>query len=83
MTTMRSTEPLTGIDAALARLFPFLNGTDPEPGEHGIDRHGRIHIWTPDHGWVPDLPWWGALPGMHHKAEAHWAAGPEAQAEAG
>ena len=33
MTTMRSAEPLTGIDAALARLLPFLNGTEPTPGE--------------------------------------------------
>jgi hypothetical protein len=79
VTTMRSTEPLTGIDAAVAHLLPFLNGTEPTPGEHGVDRHGRIHVWT-GQGWAPDLPWWGGLPGMHHRAELAWAAGAEAEA---
>lgn len=54
MTTMRSTEPLTGSDAVLAALLPFLNGTEPEPGEHGIDAQGRIHTWEPGRGWVPE-----------------------------
>lgn len=53
MTTMRSVEPLTGIDAVLARIFPFLNGTEPQPGEHGIDGNGRIYVWGPDGGWIP------------------------------
>jgi hypothetical protein len=74
MTTMRSVEPLTGIDKVLARWFPFLNGTEPEPGEHGIDRHMRIYVWTPGAGWTPDLPWWGAIPGMHSRAQAQWEA---------
>ena len=53
MTTMRSVEPLTGIDKALARLFPFLNGTEPEPGEHGVDAAGRIYVRGPAGGWIP------------------------------
>jgi hypothetical protein len=53
MTTMRSVEPLTSIDRVLARLFPFLNGTEPVPGEHGIDAHGRIYVWGPAGGWIP------------------------------
>jgi hypothetical protein len=51
MTCMRSVEPLTGIDAMLAQLFPFLNGTEPEPGEHGVDRHGNLYAWGPA-GWT-------------------------------
>ena len=74
MTTMRSTEPLTGLDALFATMFPFLNGTEPTVGEHGIDRHDRIHVWT-GAGWTPDLPWWGGLPGMSQKAEREWEAG--------
>lgn len=53
MIDMRSAEPLTGIDKVLARLFPFLNGTEPEPGEHGIDAAGRIYVWGPAGGWIP------------------------------
>jgi len=52
MTTMRSVEPLTGIDAALARIFPFLNGTEPQPGEVGRDRTGAQYSWQPGRGWV-------------------------------
>jgi len=80
MTTMRSVEPPSGLDAVLARLLPFLNGTDPQPGEHGIDRHGRIYVWAPDAGWAPDLPWWGNLPGLASRAEQHWQAQGEAEA---
>lgn len=80
MTTMRSVEPLTGIDAALARLLPFLGGTEPEPGEHGVNRHGRIYVWTARAGWAPDLPWWGTLPGMAGRAGQHWQAQGEAEA---
>jgi len=50
---MRSVEPLTGIDAVLAKVLPFLNGTEPEPGERGVDRNGRIYTWQPPGGWVP------------------------------
>jgi hypothetical protein len=78
MTTMRSIEPLTGSDAVLAQWSPFLGGTPPEPGEHGVDRHMRVYVWQPEGGWAPDLPWRGSLPGMHAKAEAH-SAGTEAQ----
>jgi hypothetical protein len=53
MTEMRSIEPLTGIDAILARLLPFLNGTEPRPGERGCDRNGLIYRWEPGRGWVP------------------------------
>jgi len=53
MTEMRSTEPFTGVDAFLVRLIPALAGAEPKPGEHGMDRHGRIHVWQPGHGWVP------------------------------
>lgn len=85
MTTMRSVEPLTGLDKWLAAIFPTLLGpTEPEPGEHGIDRNGRIWQWAagPEGGgWTPDLPWWGALPGLGAKAEAHWQA--QAEPEAG
>jgi hypothetical protein len=86
MTTMRSVEPLTGIDAVLAKLFPVLNGTQPEPGEHGTDRHNWIYVWVEGHGWAPDLPWYAGLPGMRAHAEAKWnepAARAEAEAEAG
>jgi hypothetical protein len=51
VTTMRSVEPLTGIDAIAARIFPFLNGTEPRPGEHGIDRRGRRYVRTPEGTW--------------------------------
>jgi hypothetical protein len=51
MTTMRSVEPLTGIDALAARIFPFLNGTEPVAGEHGIDRHGNVYVRTPEGTW--------------------------------
>jgi hypothetical protein len=82
MTTMRSVEPMTGLDALLARLLPFLNGAEPRPGERGVDQHMRVFVWTPaPGGWVPDLPWWGALPGLAAKAEAHWQA--QAEPEAG
>jgi hypothetical protein len=47
MTTMRSAEPLTGIDAVLAQVFPFLNWTEPDVGEHGTDRHGNLYVRTP------------------------------------
>jgi hypothetical protein len=51
MTTMRSVEPLTGIDTIAARIFPFLNGTEPRPGEHGIDRLGGLYVRTPEGTW--------------------------------
>jgi hypothetical protein len=51
VTTMRSVEPLTGIDAIAARIFPFLNGTEPEVGEHGQDRHGNLYVRTPEGTW--------------------------------
>ena len=51
MTTMRSVEPLTGIDAIAARILPFLNGTEPRPGERGIDRHGGLYVRTPEGAW--------------------------------
>jgi hypothetical protein len=51
MTTMRSVEPLTGVDAVLARIFPFLNGTEPEVGEHGADSDGNLYIRTPEGAW--------------------------------
>ena len=87
MTTMRSVEPVTGIDAAIQALFDALlpGSADhgPQPGEHGVDRHMRVYVWTPgpDGGgsWQPDLPWWGALPGLGGKAEAQW----QGEAEAG
>jgi hypothetical protein len=60
MTEMRSVESLTGLDALLARLLPFLNGTEPKPGEHGIDRYGRIHVWQPGHGWTPTPEVWAS-----------------------
>jgi hypothetical protein len=50
---MRSVEPLTGIDRFLARIFPFLNGTPPQPGEHGTDRHGHHYVWRIEGGWQP------------------------------
>jgi hypothetical protein len=84
MTTMRSVDPPAGLDALLARLLPFLNGTEPRPGERGADRNGRIYVWQPSPdggGWTPDLPWWGTLPGLAAKAEAHWQA--QAEPEAG
>ncbi len=89
MTTMRSVEPPSTADvvfeAVLGAIFPplarFLAGTDPEPGEHGVDRHGRVYVWTPDvGGWVPDLPWWGNLPGMAGRAEQQWQAHAEMEA---
>lgn len=46
MTTYRSTEPFTGIDVVLAKVLPFLAGTEPQLGEKGIDRQGREHEWT-------------------------------------
>jgi hypothetical protein len=64
MTTMRSVEPPAGIDAIMARLLPFLSGTPPRPGEHGSDRHGRIHVWDPGRGWIPTAE-------IQH-AEAKW-----------
>jgi hypothetical protein len=51
MTTMRSVEPLTGIDVIAARIFPFLNGTEPRPGDRGIDRLGRPYVRTPEGTW--------------------------------
>jgi hypothetical protein len=66
MTTMRSVEPLTGIDALVVALFPFMGGTEPQPGEHGIDANGLVHTWEPGIGWVPVL----AHPGPHFEAEA-------------
>jgi hypothetical protein len=51
MTTMRSVEPMTGLDAMLARLVPFLNGTEPQPGERGVDRHGNLYVRTPAGTW--------------------------------
>jgi hypothetical protein len=51
MTTMRSVEPLLGVDAVLARIFPFLNGTEPEVGEHGTDSHGNRYVRTPEGSW--------------------------------
>jgi hypothetical protein len=51
MTTMRSVEPLTGVDAVLARIFPFLNGTEPDVGEHGTDSHGNLYVRTPEGTW--------------------------------
>jgi hypothetical protein len=52
MTTMRSAEPLTGIDAVLTRIFPFLNGTEPRAGEVGRDWAGAQYSWQPGRGWV-------------------------------
>ena len=46
MTTYRGTEPFTGVDAVLAKVLPFLNGTEPQVGEHGLDAQGRVHEWT-------------------------------------
>ena len=66
MTTMRSVEPLTGIDAIAARIFPFLNGTEPRPGEHGIDRLGRRYVRTPEGTWhliLTGRPWPSLKPG--------------------
>jgi hypothetical protein len=51
VTTMRSVEPLTGIDAVAARIFPFLNGTEPRPGDRGIDRRGLLYVRTPEGTW--------------------------------
>jgi hypothetical protein len=51
MSTMRSVEPLTGIDAVLARIFPFLNETEPEVGEHGVDRRGNLYVRTEAGTW--------------------------------
>lgn len=51
MTTMRSVEPLAGIDAIAAKIFPFLAGSEPQPGEHAIDRAGRVYVRTPEHTW--------------------------------
>ena len=51
MTTMRSVEPPTGIDAIAARILPFLNGTEPRPGERGIDRRGLLYVRTPEGTW--------------------------------
>jgi hypothetical protein len=51
MTTMRSIEPPTGLDAILAAVFPFLNGTEPRVGEHGMDRHGNLYTRTPERTW--------------------------------
>jgi hypothetical protein len=51
MTTMRSVEALIGIDAIAVRIFPFLNGTEPRPGEHGIDRHGGLYVRTEEGTW--------------------------------
>jgi len=64
MTTMRAVEPPAGLDAVLARLLPFLNGTEPEPGEHGIDSAGNIFRWQPDHGG------WVLHRAVEHEAEA-------------
>lgn len=70
MTVMRSVEPLTGIDAFLAQLFPFLNGTDPRPGEHGTDRAGRIYSWDAQHGWLLVLDSQAGHHAPQHEAEA-------------
>jgi hypothetical protein len=51
MTTMRSVEPMTGLDAVLARIFPFLNGTEPAPGERGVDLHGNVYVRTEAGTW--------------------------------
>jgi hypothetical protein len=51
MTTMRSVEPLTGVDSIAARIFPFLNGTEPRPGDRGIDRLGCVYVRTPEGTW--------------------------------
>jgi hypothetical protein len=51
VTTMRSIEPLTGIDAIAARIFPFLAGTEPRPGDRGIDRRGLLYVRTPEGTW--------------------------------
>ena len=48
---MRSVEPPTGIDAIAARIFPFLNGTEPRPGERGIDSLGGLYVRTPEGTW--------------------------------
>jgi hypothetical protein len=52
MSTMRSAEPSTGLNATLARLFPFLN--EPREGERGTDRHGIIHVYSRGQ-WVIEL----------------------------
>jgi len=52
MSTYRSVEPLTGIDAVLAKVLPFLNGTEPRIGDGGMDRPGNIFRWT-EAGWQP------------------------------
>ena len=68
MTTMRSVEPLTGIDAVLTALLPFLNGTESEVGEHGIDSNGNVYEWQPGHGgWVAERTL--IHPGTHRDAE--------------
>ena len=48
----RSVEPLEGVDAWLARVFPFLNGTEPRAGEVGRDHTGSQYVRQPGHGWV-------------------------------
>jgi hypothetical protein len=68
MTTMRSVEPLTGIDALVAWLFPFLAGSEPELGEHGIDSRGLIYSWEPARGRVLLLD--KMAPGSATEAEA-------------
>ena len=57
MTTMRSVEPLTGIDALVAWLFPFLAGSEPELGEHGIDSRGLPRIDQPAAGCSCSTRW--------------------------
>ena len=52
MTTMRSVEPLTGVDAVLARIFPFLNGTEPEwLASTAPTAHGNLYVRTPEGSW--------------------------------
>jgi hypothetical protein len=51
VTTMRSVEPPTGIDAIAVCIFPFLSGTEPRPGEHGTDRHGGLYVRTEEGTW--------------------------------
>ena len=68
MTTMRSVEPLTGIDRLFVWLFPFFGGGEPQPGERGIDARGWEYTWEPGHGWQLILD--QQPPMAHPQAEA-------------
>jgi hypothetical protein len=70
MSDTRSVEPMTGVDAVLTRIFPFLNGAEPRGGELGTDRNGHQYHWQPARGaepgrWLPVIS-----PGPQREAEA-------------